>query len=109
MSPPRTPSPLARRSDGDDYVRIFKALSEPLRVQIISLFDADDACACTSLEAALPVSKSTISYHIKILSEAGLIGVRKDGRFYHYDLRRDVFEYFVPGFLERIDSDAAAS
>jgi ArsR family transcriptional regulator len=109
MSPRRTPSPLAERSDGDDYVRIFKALSEPLRVQMISLFDADGSCACTSLEAALPVSKSTISYHVKILSEAGLIGVRKNGRFYHYDLRRDVFEYFVPGFLDRIGPDAPAS
>ena len=48
MSPRRTPSPLAERSDGDDYVRIFKALSEPLRVQMISLFDADGSCACTS-------------------------------------------------------------
>jgi ArsR family transcriptional regulator len=108
VSAGRGRSPLAQRSDGDDYARIFKALSEPLRVQMISLFDADGSCACTLLETSLPVSKSTISYHVKILSEAGLIEVRKDGRFYHYDLRRDVFEYFVPGFLERIGSDAAA-
>lgn len=101
-------SPLDQRSEGDDYARIFKALSEPLRIRVISLFDEHDSCACTLLEASLPVSKSTISYHIKILSEAGLINVRKNGRFYHYDLRRDVFEYFVPGFLERVGSAATS-
>lgn len=99
-----TKSPL-EKSLTQQYVDIFRALSEPLRVEIISLF-VDDHCACTVLEQKLPVSKSTISYHVKILNQAGLVDVRKDGRFYHYDLRPDVFEFFVPGFRARLRDES---
>ncbi|GAA0983853.1 hypothetical protein GCM10009555_056440 [Acrocarpospora macrocephala] len=94
-------SPL-ERSQVDQYISVFRALSEPLRLDVISMFGDDDTCACTLLDERLPISKSTISYHVKILYEAGLIDVRKEGRFYHYDLRREVFDYFVPGLLERL-------
>ncbi len=99
-------SPLAK-SQEDQYLSIFRALSEPLRLEVISLFDDDGSCACTLLEERLPISKSTISYHIKILYEAGLIDIRKEGRFYHYDLRKEVFDYFVPGLLERMRAERA--
>lgn len=100
---------LLEVSERDHYANIFRALSEPIRLEMISMFDADDTCACTLLEDQLPISKSTISYHIKILYQAGLIHVRKEGRFYHYDLRRDVFDYFVPGLLERLREEQATS
>ncbi|GAA0983901.1 hypothetical protein GCM10009555_056590 [Acrocarpospora macrocephala] len=94
-------SPLEKSQEAQ-YISIFRALSEPLRLEILSLFDDEGRCACTHLEERLPISKSTISYHIKILYEAGLINIRKEGRFYHYDLRTDVFDYFVPDLLERV-------
>lgn len=90
----------------NQYVDVFRALSEPLRLQIIALFDEEGRCACTVLEDVLPISKSTISYHIKILHQAGLLEVHKEGRFYFYSLRRDVFDYFVPGLLDRLEVDA---
>jgi ArsR family transcriptional regulator len=101
-------SPL-EKSQETQYVSLFRALSEPLRMEIISLFSDDGHCACTLLEKSLPISKSTISYHIKILYEAGLIDIRKEGRFYHYDLRQDVFDYFVPGLLERVRKERSAN
>jgi len=61
-----------------------------------------DELPCTRLDDALPISKSTISYHIKVLYHAGLISVRKDGRFYHYRLRREAFGTFLPGFLDHL-------
>lgn len=93
-------SPLSK-SIREQYVDIFRAMAEPLRVEIISLF-GEDQCACTLLEERLPVSKSTISYHIKTLNQAGLVDVRKEGRFYHYQLRREVFDFFLPSFLDRL-------
>lgn len=93
-------SPLSK-SIREQYVDIFRAMAEPLRVEIISLFE-EDQCACTVLEERLPVSKSTISYHIKTLNQAGLVDVRKEGRFYHYQLRREVFDFFLPSFLDRL-------
>ncbi len=94
-------SPLDR-SEPEQYAEIFSALSSDLRVRMVSMIAADDELACTTLEQEFPISKSTISYHVKILREAGLISVRKDGRFYHYQIRGEVFDYFLPGLLERL-------
>ena len=54
----------------------------------------------STLDDVLPVSKSTISYHIKALKTVGLLTVRKDGRWYHYTLQRDRLEAVLPGFFE---------
>jgi Helix-turn-helix domain len=56
---------------------------------------ATDELACTTLEKTLPVTKSTISYHIKALVHAHLIHVRKQGRYYFYTLRRDMLAIVV--------------
>jgi DNA-binding transcriptional ArsR family regulator len=69
---------------------VFKALGDPIRWSIIQQVAQADELACSLLEDTLPVSKPTISYHTKILTQAGLIEVRKRGRNYFYCLRRDV-------------------
>ena len=84
------------------YLDVFNALADPIRLEIVSRCAATEECACTLLEEVLPVAKSTISYHIKILYRAGLLEVRKEGRFYHYRLKRDVMEAFLPGFVDRL-------
>jgi hypothetical protein len=56
--------------------------------------------ACITLEDTLPVSKPTISYHTKILQNAGLISTRKAGRNYYYSLRRDVIRDLLDGLWE---------
>jgi len=84
------------------YAEIFSALSEPIRIEIVGMIAGADELACTVLDETLPISKSTISYHIKILYHAGLIHVRKDGRYYFYRLRREVFDQYVDGFLDRL-------
>src|SRR5207237_10708903 len=94
---PRMPSPTE-----STYAEIFSALSEPIRIEIVGMIAGTDELACTVLDDTLPISKSTISYHIKILYHAGLIHVRKDGRYYFYRLRREVFEQYVDGFLDRL-------
>src|SRR5215470_217198 len=69
---------------------VFKALGDPVRWSIIVQIAAVDELPCAELEQTLPVSKPTISYHTKILQQAGLISVRKEGRNYFYALRREV-------------------
>ena len=69
---------------------VFKALGDPIRWSILQQVAQQDELACSALEDTLPVSKPTISYHTKILTQAGLMEVRKRGRNYFYCLRRDV-------------------
>lgn len=69
---------------------VFSVLSDPVRWSIIAQMAEVDELACVTLESTLPVAKPTISYHVKILQNAGLISTRKEGRNYYYSLRRDV-------------------
>jgi len=81
----------------EDLAAIFRVLGDPTRIEILRLLVAGEEVACTTLEAILPISKSTISYHVKALKSVGLIRVRKDGRFYHYTLQRDRLDAILPG------------
>jgi DNA-binding transcriptional ArsR family regulator len=94
---------VARRrvSVSSPLLEILRALADPIRLEIVSLCAVEE-CACTLLEEVLPVAKSTISYHISVLYHARLLEVRKDGRFYHYRLRRDTIETHLPGFVDKL-------
>ncbi|MFC5746340.1 ArsR/SmtB family transcription factor [Actinomadura rugatobispora] len=69
---------------------VFKALGDPIRWNIVQQVAQQDEFPCSVLEDTLPISKPTISYHTKILTQAGLIEVHKRGRNYFYSLRQDV-------------------
>lgn len=79
---------------------VLRALSDPVRWSIIVQMAQVDELACITLEDTLPVSKPTISYHTKILQNAGLISTRKAGRNYYYSLRRDVLRDLLDGLWE---------
>lgn len=81
---------LVETSQDSAAAEVFKALGDPVRWSIIAQIAAVDELPCADLEQTLPVSKPTISYHTKILQQAGLLSVRKEGRNYFYALRRDV-------------------
>lgn len=70
----------------------FKALGDPIRWSIIRQVAESEELAASVLEDTLPVSKPTISYHTKILAQAGLINVHKRGRNYFYRLQAEAFE-----------------
>jgi DNA-binding transcriptional ArsR family regulator len=74
---------------------VFNALGDPIRWSIVQQMAAVDELPCSTLEDTLPVSKPTISYHTKILVQAGLISVRKQGRNLFYTLRRDVLQQLM--------------
>jgi DNA-binding transcriptional ArsR family regulator len=74
---------------------IFRALGDPVRWTIVCQMAAVEELACSTLEHTLNVSKPTISYHTKILVQAGLISVRKEGRQFFYTLSRDVLRALI--------------
>lgn len=87
---------------------VLKALSDEMRWSIVTQLAAVDELACLRLEQTLPVSKPTISYHVKVLYHAGLIEVRKEGRNYFYRLRRDVLDSVLGGVARELGFDPPA-
>jgi DNA-binding transcriptional ArsR family regulator len=74
---------------------MLKALGDPMRWEIIRQMSEVDELACSTLESTLAISKPTISYHMKILIRAGMVMVRKEGRYFFYTLQRDVLRALI--------------
>src|SRR5947207_13749582 len=78
----------------------FKALADPTRVAIVnSLSAADEVCVC-NLTATFHLSQPTISHHLKVLREAGLVDASRRGTWAYYSLRKDVLKRLTQGLLE---------
>jgi ArsR family transcriptional regulator len=77
--------PLSIEERGDLAAR-FKALSDPTRLAIVNrLAGADEVCVCAFV-AELGLSQPTVSHHLRILREAGLVEARRRGTWGHYRL-----------------------
>ena len=66
-----------------DYQNIFKALSDVNRLKIIEILRNGPCCACHLLEA-FQITQPTLSHHMKILTEVGLVDVKKTGTWAYY-------------------------
>lgn len=67
--------------------RVFAALGDPTRVQIIDWLDEEGSGTATEFAARLPISRQAVSRHLKELEEAGLIAGSKQGREMRYQLQ----------------------
>lgn len=74
-----------------DYALTMKALSDETRVKIFSILAQGELCACHILED-LSITQPTLSYHMKILREAGLIHSRRDGVWTRYSIHKETLE-----------------
>jgi ArsR family transcriptional regulator, arsenate/arsenite/antimonite-responsive transcriptional repressor len=79
---PLLAAPLAE-SDADELARGFKALADPVRLRLLSLIAAaPGGCACScDLEGPVGKSQPTVSHHLTLLAEAGLITKARQGRW----------------------------
>lgn len=68
-----------------ENANIFKAFSDENRIQILSLLQTGEKCACTLLEN-LHIRQSTLSHHMKILCEANIVVPRKEGKWTYYSI-----------------------
>ena len=71
--------------------KLFKALSDENRLQILAQLNNEEKCACVLLEK-LAISLPTLSHHMRILAEARLVECRKEGKWMYYSLRRGAEE-----------------
>ena len=94
---PLVRAPLDEESAAD-LARVFKALSDPVRLRLLSLiasYDGGEACVC-DLTGAFDVAQSTISHHLRVLREAGLVDCERRGTWVYY--------WVLPMALEQLSS-----
>lgn len=65
--------------------KVFKAFCDESRLQIVNALGSGEKCACNLLEE-VPIAQSTLSHHMKILLESGVVESRKDGKWTYYSL-----------------------
>lgn len=71
--------------DYETHARIFKALSDGSRLKIIDMLSCGERCACDILEH-FDFTQPTLSHHMKVLIDCGLVKCRKDGLWSYYSL-----------------------
>ncbi len=81
VKPPDAPDtrPVEGAEADDELATLAKALGHPARVQIMRLLVRREACICGDIVDELPLAQSTVSQHLKVLKEAGLIRGEIDG------------------------------
>lgn len=84
-------------------LEIFKALADPIRIKIIKyLKNVDHEVACGEVGKAINISKSSGTYHFKLLEATGLITSRKEAREKYVALNMKTFNKYVTGFINLI-------
>lgn len=76
-----------------DVALICKALGDSNRLRVVKMLSDGEKCACELLEA-FEITQPTLSHHMKILCECGLVEVRKDGKWSHYSLCCETLKSF---------------
>ncbi|QRG66660.1 ArsR/SmtB family transcription factor [Brevibacillus choshinensis] len=81
-------------------VKVYKALGEPTRLKIALLLAKESNQCFTAIGERLEtVAGSTLSHHLKQLTDSGLINSRKNGSYIHYSVNQEVAEKFAPYLL----------
>lgn len=79
--PPADPDlrPVAGKVADRELAKLTKAIAHPARIQIIRLLTRKTACICGDIVDEIPLAQSTVSQHLKVLKDAGLIRGEIDG------------------------------
>lgn len=86
--------PTATHSDLARAARVFHALSDETRLAIVVLLKDGERCVC-DLQVPLQSAQSRLSFHLKVLKDAGVVSDRRAGRWSYYTL--------VPGVLDGLE------
>ena len=73
----------------EDNIKILKALGEINRLKIVDMLSSGEKCACIILES-LNFTQPTLSHHMKVLMDSGIVKCRKEGTWIHYSLDKEL-------------------
>ncbi|NMC12076.1 MAG: helix-turn-helix transcriptional regulator [Chloroflexi bacterium] len=86
-----------------DNAKVFKALGEPKRIMIIDMLSCGELCACMILKK-FEMSQSTLSHHMKLLCECGLVNSSEKGKWTYYSVNTDTLNK-TKQFLDDITNE----
>ena len=72
---------------------LFKAFADPTRLEIVDMISCGELCACKILER-FDFTQPTLSHHMKILCDCGLVNGRKEGKWIYYSLNEKAVQNF---------------
>ena len=87
----------------EESIAILKALADQNRLRIVDMLSCGEICACRLLEH-FHITQPTLSHHMKVLMDCGLVIGRRDGVWMHYSLNRDGIDGFL-GFLGKLTGE----
>ena len=87
-------------SKEQELVCIFKALGDENRIRILKMLQSGEKCACKLLEE-LHISQPTLSHHMKILCDMGIVTGRKEGKWTHYSICCDGIRH-IRGLMKEL-------
>ena len=90
----------------DEWIEIAKALSDANRIRALLALGDGELCACRIIDL-LGIAPSTVSAHMAVLQRAGLVEVRKDGRWRHYRLAKQAASPLARKFLRMAERELA--
>ena len=83
------------------FIRVMKALSDPNRVRLIKIHESKELCVC-ELQDLIGLAQSTVSKHLKVLEEAGLVDYRKESSWFIYRLTEGEESNYAKVMLENL-------
>jgi len=85
-----------------EYVSLFKAIADQTRLNIVDLLSCGEMCACQLLDN-FKITQPTLSYHMRILCNSGIVNGRRDGAWMYYSINGAVIET-ISEFITEIKS-----
>ena len=87
------------------YEKFFKALGDKSRLRILKMLEIRPMCVC-EIRYILKLSQPTVSGHLKVLKEAGLVEDKKNGLWVTYSIKKDRLNNEVLNILKNLDKDS---
>lgn len=79
-------------TEQEKTAKVFKAFCDTNRITILELLQGGEKCACRLLEE-LHISQATLSHHMRILCDSGIVSGRREGKWMHYSIAPEGAEY----------------
>jgi len=91
-----------------EAAKVFKAFCDENRLQILELLRSGEKCACKLLDD-LQITQSTLSHHMKLLCDAGVVQGRKEGKWVHYSIDSAGAERAVELLCQQVSLDISCN